>query len=276
MDTQTALYVTLNWIAVFFYIVATVANVGGIIFDRANLEKASYWPVAIALVVHGAAIALWWKVVGHGPYMAPSEVLSSDAWVTMAAFIIFKRIYPKIRQASIVVFPATFLLLALATMYNPGIRSLPTTFGSVWLIFHIAIYKISFATLVIALAFSIFVLMKSRENPAEWMVRLPDTSVVDVYAYRFAGFGFIFWVIGMLAGSIWAYRSWGRYWGWDPVETWALVTWLLLGVYLHLRRFFRWAGRRAAWLYIFCFVISLISLFVTSHLGSSIHAEYFK
>jgi ABC-type transport system involved in cytochrome c biogenesis permease subunit len=276
MDNQTAFYVTLNWIAVFLYVVATIANVAGIIFGKDKLEQRSYWPAAVALAVHAAAIGHWWKIVGHGPYMAPSEVLSSDAWVTMAAFMFFIRIYPRIRTASVLVFPATFLMLALANMYNPGIRSLPTTFGSVWLIFHIAFYKISLATLVIALAFSVFVILKLQKQPVQWVGKLPDTKTVDIYAYRFAGFGFIFWAIAMLAGSIWAYRSWGRYWGWDPVETWSLMTWILFGVYLHLRHFFRWDGRRAAWLYIVCFVVSLISIFVTSHMGSSIHAEYFK
>ncbi|GAM07818.1 cytochrome c biogenesis protein CcsA [Geobacter sp. OR-1] len=244
MDKQTALYVTLNWIAVFFYVLATIANVWGIVFDRKKPESRSYWLAAAALVVHAAAIGHWWKIVGHGPYMAPSEVLSSDAWVTMAAFIVFIRKFPRIRPASILVFPATFLMLALANMYNPGIRSLPTTFGSVWLIFHISFYKISLATLVIACAFSVFVLLKARSHPPQWLNKLPDANSVDLYAYRFAGFGFIFWAIAMLAGSIWAYRSWGRYWGWDPVETWSLMTWLMFGVYLHLRHFFRWGGKR--------------------------------
>jgi ABC-type transport system involved in cytochrome c biogenesis permease subunit len=80
----------------------------------------------------------------------------------------------------------------------------------------------------------------------------------------------------MLAGSIWAYQSWGRFWGWDPVETWSLITCLLFGVYLHLRRFFQFQGTRAAWFFIFCFMVSLLAIFVMSHLGTSIHSQYFK
>lgn len=276
MDKTVAAYVVLNWVAVFFYVVATVANVYGVLFKNEKTERGSYWPAGVGLLVHSAAILFWWRVVGHGPYMAPSEVLSSDAWITIVIFFLFLRIYPRIKPSSIIAFPATFLMLALANMYNPGIRSLPPTFGSVWLVFHIAFYKISLATLIIALAFSIFYLRKSRPKPAPWLLRLPDLEVIDIYAYRFAGFGFIFWGIAMLAGSIWAYKSWGRYWGWDPVETWALITWLIFGVYLHLRRFFRWSGTKAAWLFVFCFVVSLVSVFLTSHMGSSIHAEYFK
>lgn len=276
MDNQTATCVVLNWVAVFCYVVATISNVAGILFKKERLETISYWPAFGGLAVHTLAIAFWWQVVGHGPYMAPSEVLSSDAWVAMVMFLVFLRMYPKIKPASVVVFPAVFLMIALATMYNPGIRSLPPTFSGIWLIFHIAFYKIALGTLIIALAFSLFFIRKNRSNPATWLTRLPAQETIDIYAYRFAGFGFIFWAIGMLAGSIWAYKSWGRYWGWDPVETWALITWLLLGIYLHLRRFFNWKGNRAAWLLVICFILALVSLFVTSHMGSSIHADYFK
>ena len=275
MDKTAEVVVVLNWIAVFCYVSATVANVYGVLFKKEVLERRSYWAAVSGMVVQGAAILYWWRIVGHGPYMAPSEVLSSDAWITIFVYFIFSRIYPRIRPTSVIVFPATFLMLALANFYNPGIRSLPPTFGSVWLIFHIAFYKIALGTLVIALAFSIFFLLKGRSQ-APWLMRLPEPASIDLYAYRFAGFGFIFWAIAMLAGSIWAYKSWGRFWGWDPVETWSLITWLLFGIYLHLRRFFRWQGDRAAWFFVFCFVMSLVSLFVTSHMGSSIHAEYFK
>ena len=150
-----------------------------------------------------------------------------------------------------------------------------STFRSIWLVIHIGLYKISLATLIIALAFSLFYLMKRRSN-APWLLRLPDLPMIDVYAYRFAGFGFIFWTIGMLAGSIWAYQSWGRFWGWDPVETWSLITWIVFGIYLHLRRFFGWQGERAAWFYLGCLVLSLLALFYTSHLNTSIHMEYFR
>lgn len=276
MDKTVALHVTLNWVAVFLYVFGTLANVYGVLFKNGKAEGISYWPMVAGMAIHSASILVWWRVVGHGPYMAPSEVLSSDAWIALFIFLVFLRIYPKIKPASVVVFPSAFLMLALANFYDPGIRSLPPTFGSIWLVFHIGFYKISLGTLIIALAFSIFYLLKERPAPAPWLQRLPGTESIDLFAYRFAGFGFVFWGIAMLAGSIWAYKSWGRYWGWDPVETWSLITWLLFGGYLHLRRFFRWNGTRAAWLFIFCFAMSLVSLFLTSHMGSSIHAEYFK
>ncbi len=273
--TPAALYIGLSWGAVLFYVVATVANAWGIMFDRERPQRIAYLLVLAGLVIHSVAIGYWWRLVGHGPYMAQSEVLASDAWIVLVLYLAFSRIYPRIRPVSIVAFPAAFLLQALGLFYNPGIRTLPPTFRSIWLVIHIGLYKVSLATLLIACAFSIFYLMKERRR-TPWLERLPELTVIDAYAYRFAGFGMIFWTIGMLAGSIWAHQSWGRFWGWDPVETWSFLTWLIFGVYLHLRRFFAWNGRRAAWFFIGCFVVSLVSLFVTSHMSTSIHAEYFR
>lgn len=268
-------YVTSIWAVVIIYVLTTIANVAGVMFEKKRLERLSYAGAWTGLALHSVIIAIWWKQVGHGPYMAPSEVLSSDSWMVMFCYLLFLRIYPRIRETSLVAFPASFLMLALSLFYNPGIRTLPTTFRSIWLVIHIGLYKVSLATLVIGVAFSVFYLRKSRKS-SPWLERLPDCATLDTYAYRFAAFGFIFWTIGMMAGSIWAYQSWGRFWAWDPVETWSLITCLLFGLYLHLRRFFRLQGGRAAWFYICCFAVSLLAVFVMSHLSTSIHSQYFK
>jgi cytochrome c-type biogenesis protein CcsB len=265
-----------NWGVVIVYVLATIANTSGVLFKKDLPERIGYWLAAAGLALHTIVIAVWWREVGHGPYMAPSEVLSSDAWMVIACYFIFLKAYPRIRTTSLLAFPAAFLLLALSMFYNPGIRTLPATFRSVWLIIHIGLYKIALATLVIACAFAIFYLLKKKRGESGWLRQLPPLETLDIYSYRFAGFGFIFWTIGMLAGSIWAYQAWGRFWGWDPTETWALITCLMFGAYLHLRRFFQWQGTRAAWFLIACFILSLVSLFGMATLSSSIHSDYFK
>jgi cytochrome c-type biogenesis protein CcsB len=207
--------------------------------------------------------------------MVRFEVLSSNAWIAMLLFLVFARLYPRIRAAAILVFPATFLTIALAMFLNPEIRKLPPSLRSIWLVLHVTFYKISTATLLIALALSILLVARKR-SAAAWLSRLPAMDVLDAHAHRFAGFGFVFWAIGMLAGSIWAHESWGRFWGWDPIETWSLVTFALFGIYLHLRRFFGWKGERAAWAFAACFAIALVTVFFVPVLGASVHAEYFR
>jgi ABC-type transport system involved in cytochrome c biogenesis permease subunit len=275
MKLSFAQFVAGNWAVVLTYVLASVALTAGVLFDKVRFERAGYRIAGAGFLAHSLLIAVRWQEVGHGPYLAPSEVLSSDAWMIMACLFVFLRLYPRLRPASILALPCAFLLLALSLFYDPGIRTLPTTFRSIWLVVHIALYKIALATLVVGCALAIFYLLKKR-SAAGWRQRLPALEVLDIYSYRFAGFGFIFWTIGMLAGSIWAYQSWGRFWGWDPTETWSLITCLMLAGFLHLRRFFRLKGTPAAWCFIGCFGVSILTLFFMATLSGSIHSQYFK
>lgn len=275
MDNSFLITTVALWVAVVVYAAATVTNTYGLIFDKHKPERAGYRIALSGLFIHGSALIYWWVAVGHGPYMSRFEVLSSNGWMMMAIFLLFVRFFPQIRTASLVAFPASFLLIALGLFSNPGIKRLPPSLRSFWLVMHVCFYKISLATLLIAFAFSIFYILKQRRS-FTWLGRLPDTQIMDLYSYRFAGFGFTFWAIGMLAGSIWAYQSWGRFWGWDPVETWSLITWIYLAIYLHLRRFFGWNGERAAYFFIVGFLISLVAVFFVPLIDVSIHAEYFK
>lgn len=276
MKSPLEWYIALNWVVVILYVLATIAAAAGEIFGKARLERGGFRIAGVGLLVHSGVTVYWWGHVGHGPYMAPNEVLSSHAWAVMAGYFVFLRLYPRLRPASIVAFPSAFLLLALSMFYNPGVRTLPTTFRSVWLVVHVVIYKISLITLIIGFALAVFYLLKKKNASRAWLQRLPPLEILDSYSYRFAGFGFIFWTIGMLAGSIWAYQSWGRFWGWDLTETWSLITCLMFGTYLHLRRFFQWSGAPAAWLFIVCFTISLLTMFGIATLSSSIHSAYFR
>lgn len=275
MNNPLIIDISLHWIAVIVYAVATIVNTYGLIFKKERAERVSYFIVIGGLLVHGIALIYRWTVAGHGPYIVRYEVLSSNAWIALFLFLIFSRVFPKIRPASIIVFPSVFLLIAIGLFFNPEVRKLPPSLKSIWLVLHVIFYKTALGTILIALTFSIFYILK-KGTGFKWLERLPEIEVIDIYAYRFTGFGFTFWAIGMLTGSIWAYQSWGRFWGWDPVETWSLITWVFFGIYLHLRRFFGWKGERASYLFILCFILSLISIFFTPLVESSIHSEYFR
>lgn len=267
--------VSVHWIAVVVYVLATISNVWGVVFTKKKAVQWSYLLACLGLAIHGLVLLYRWVITGHGPYMARYEILSSNAWVLLVLFFVFAKVYPKIKPASIVVFPATFLLIALGLFFNPEMTRMPPSMRSIWLVLHVLFYKISVATILVALAFSLILILKTRTSH-KWLERLPSLDVVDIYAYRFAGFSFVFWAIAMLAGSIWAYQLWGRFWGWDPVETWSLITWGAFGMYLHLRRFFGWKGERAAYFYLLCTFVSIVALYFTPLLETSIHSEYFR
>jgi ABC-type transport system involved in cytochrome c biogenesis permease subunit len=275
MIRSFAVVTGLHWAAVLCYVAATVLAVYGSFFDRPRAVGRAVGVALPGILLHAAGLALWWRIVGHGPYVGRFEVLSAYAWVLVVGFVAFARLYPRIQVVSLFVYPATFVMVALGLFLQPEIKQLPPTFRGIWLVLHITFYKIAFSAILIALAFSIFFLLKSRGRLKRFS-SLPEPATLDLYAYRFTGFGFLFWAIGMLAGSIWAYQSWNIFWNWDPVQVWSLIAWSLFGVYLHLRRFFGWRGARAAWLLTACFLVVVVSLFFTPIIESSIHAGYFK
>lgn len=264
-----------HWIAVILYILSTVFFAYAVFFQK---EEKLDWGVRLAifgLVPHSVALGLRWYVSGHGPYLLQHEGFSSIVWVVVVMFLIFSYKVPKLKGLGIIMMPTSLLMMASGILQTPGIERLPATFHSIWLWIHIGFTKLALGAMLIALGSAIFYLIKERKGEAGFYQKLPVLGVLDTCSFQFAGFGFVFWTITVVAGALWANEAWGRYWGWDPIETWSLITWLLFGINLHLRRFFGWHGKRAAWLMIVCFIFSIITLFVIPFVVDTIHTEIF-
>ena len=136
------------------------------------------------------------------------------------------------------------------TVFYVAVAPLVPALHSVWFIIHIVAAAISGAAFNIGGVLSMLYLVKqrvqSRGGTGGYLQRLPDLRRLDLLAYRFLAFAFPLWTFTVAAGAIWAEYAWGRYWGWDPKETWALVTWVVYACYLHARATAGWKGRRAA------------------------------
>ncbi|AZZ38752.1 c-type cytochrome biogenesis protein CcsB [Acidipropionibacterium jensenii] len=152
------------------------------------------------------------------------------------------------------------LLLAIgnglaATVLYVGIAPLVPALHSVWFVVHIVAACLAAAALNVGAIASVLFLVKQRaERRAArtgtplrgFLARVPDSRSIDNLAYRAHAFGFPIWTFTIAAGSIWAEYAWGRFWGWDPKETWSLVTWVVYAGYLHARATAGWRGTRAA------------------------------
>lgn len=266
----------LHWTAVAFYILAAWFFAVEFCFGGENGSRRGERAAAAGLAVHSAAIALRWWSVGHGPYMTRYEVLSSDAWMAVAVYLMVSRLRGGLKHTGLVVLPLSFLLMAAGLLTDSSVSYLPPSLRGVWLVFHILFAKIAAGSLCIAFGAAALYLVKESRPGWGLSARLPSLEIMDENAHRFTSFGFIFWSIMIAAGAIWADQSWGRYWAWDPVETWSLITWLLFGVSLHARRFHGLRGRGAAWLTSACFAVSLFTLFAVPFVTGSLHTEYFK
>jgi cytochrome c-type biogenesis protein CcsB len=104
------------------------------------------------------------------------------------------------------------------------------------------------------------------------LARLPSTATLDRIAYRTAIVAFPVYTFAVIAGAMWAEVAWGRYWGWDPKETCAFITWVIYAAYLHARSTAGWRGSRAAWISVVGFVSILFNLFVVNMVVSGLHS----
>jgi cytochrome c-type biogenesis protein CcsB len=136
------------------------------------------------------------------------------------------------------------------TVFYVAVAPLVPALHSVWFLIHIVAAAISGAAFTVGGVMSILYLIKKRAEERGtvrgYLGRLPDSRRIDVIAYRFLAFAFPLWTFTVVAGAIWAQYAWGRYWGWDPKETWALVTWVIYACYLHARSTAGWRGTKAA------------------------------
>jgi ABC-type transport system involved in cytochrome c biogenesis permease subunit len=219
------------------YIAGTVGFAYAFLFDHPEKVRTARWITAAGLLPHSAGLVLRYFHVGHGPSMLKYEVLSSNAWVAILMLLLFVWRKPNWAALALVALPASILMMGFGLFTNPEARNLPPTLRSMWLVFHVLFNKLAVGAFILSAASGIVLLRKLRGASSKFLDRLPATEVLEAHTIRFAGFGFIFWTTTIGAGAIWANQSWGRYWGWDPIESWSLVTWLAYAVLLHARIF---------------------------------------
>lgn len=254
------LEILLHWVTVVLYAVSGVMFAAGLIFRKDWALKLGFGLAVAGFAFHTAALGLRWAAAGRAPFMRRYEVFSSNVWMGMAFYIAGAWRKPSIRTAGVFVMPIAFLLIGMAVMASPEIRQLPATFRNPWLPVHIAFAKLAFAGCLLGSGLAVLYLLRVK-RPEAWAARLPELAVLDELSYQFIAFGFVSLGIMIISGAIWAESAWGRYWAWDPVETWSLISWAVYGIYLHLRRMHGWRGERAAWFSLFGLVTLMFVLF---------------
>ncbi len=243
--------------------------------ERINLAVST---ALIGLLFHSVSIALRWIETGHGPYISMYEVLSKYAWFSVVIFLLVQQKYEKIKIAGFIVLPASFLMMAIGSTYSRDIQMIPSSLRSYWLVAHVGFASLGFGSVMVAAAIAVLYILKERQLNTgvqdSFYDRLPDLRTMDDLMYRFVASGFFALTIMIAAGAIWANQTWGRYWGWDPIETWSLISWFTYGICLHLRMNAGWTGKRIAWLIIFSIFVLAFSAFGVGYVYSGRHTDY--
>ena len=189
----------------------------------------------------------------------------------------------------ILFFLSGFSSLTLPTEMQKALPLVPSL-QSNWLMMHVTMMMISYATLILGSLLSLLYLMflffnskiktEVTTNKVQNEITFSQTNLsklsllqtVDIWSYRIIGFGFPFLTIGIISGAVWANEAWGAYWSWDPKETWALITWLVFAIYLHSRLLKGWQGEKAAILGSCGFFVIWICYLGVNFLGKGLHS----
>jgi cytochrome c-type biogenesis protein CcsB len=208
-------------------------------------------------------------VILQAPLSNFYESLVFFAWTLPALGLFAFRRYFKGYLGAVIATIAC-LLLAYASFggVDSRIKPLMPALKSNWLLIHVVTAFLGYAAFALAFGTAILYLVQERRPRAA----VPSQAQLDRLLYRATVLGFLLLTLGILTGAVWAESAWGRYWGWDPKETWSLITWLVYATLLHARLLKGWQGRRIAWLAVVGFMAVLFTYFGVSFLLTGLHS----
>ncbi|MDR1894353.1 MAG: cytochrome c biogenesis protein CcsA [Spirochaetales bacterium] len=182
---------------------------------------------------------------------------------------VFYRLQKKIPYHKTVGFIAVFvavvfLAIASSPLTNKEALAPVPALRSSWLLLHVSFSFIGEAFFVVSFASALLSLFSRREDRRLEYERITYTAIIAGYPIFTAG--------ALVFGAIWAQKAWGRWWGWDPKETWALITWLVYTAYLHLRLFAKKSGRMGALLAVIGFLCTVFTFFGVNYLLPGLHS----
>jgi len=245
------------------------------IFKKNTALKVAVVSTVIGVAANVAGIILRWVEsyrlgFGHAPLANLYESLIFFALVISVIYLVIERKY-KNSAVGAWAMTTAFLVMAYASLspdINDRIQPLIPALKSNWLIAHVVTCFIGYASFAIAFGTSLMYLLnhKKTRSKSSFADRFFDHGSLDNLNYRLIIFGFMFLTIGIITGAVWANSAWGRYWGWDPKETWSLITWFIYATLLHAKMMRGWAGKRVALLSIIGFAAVLFTYFGVNYL----------
>jgi cytochrome c-type biogenesis protein CcsB len=254
----------------FIYGLAGFVYIFAWVFRKASFGRLATWVAIAGWVANTAGMGFRWVEsyqmgFGHAPLSNLYESLIFFAWTIIAIYLYVEWRYGN-RVIGAFSAPLAFLAIAYASLspnISDRIQPLIPALKSNWLIAHVITCFIGYGAFAVACGVSFMYLLKSGRGEEEGGLagRFPPASVLDELTHQLVMFGFLFLSAGIITGAVWANSAWGRYWGWDPKETWSLITWFVYAAMLHARMMRGWRGRRIAYLTLIGFAAVLFTYF---------------
>ena len=237
---------------------------------------------SVGVVAHTVAVITRGLAVHRAPWGNMYEFVTALTCVA-AIFFLFVMIRYRAWSLGVFVMGAVVVALGLAeTLIYTAAGQLVPALQSYWLDIHVTAMTVATGIFFVSAVLGCVYLAVDRYDgrvaagkaaPGNGIVRrLPSIEQLDRLTYRTVVFGFPVWTFGVIAGAIWADQAWGRYWGWDPVETWAFITWVLYAAFLHARATAGWRGRRAQYIQLLGLASLMFNILVVQVFIAGLHS----
>jgi cytochrome c-type biogenesis protein CcsB len=255
---------------------------------RTASDRIGRWSVVISVLgalVHTASIAVRAIAVDAVPWSNMYEFASVAGLVGIVAFLAVLWKLPSLRYlGGFVLLPVILMMFLAGTVLYSRAQPLVPALQSYWLAIHVTLVSIAEGALMTSAVLTVLYLVKSRYDRrsvqpgykpggfATLAEKLPAAASLDKAAYRVVAFSFPLYTVAIICGAIWAEAAWGRYWGWDPKETWAFIVWVIYACYLHARATAGWKGRAAAWVNLAGFGAITFNFLIVNIVVSGLHS----
>ncbi|SDL02462.1 cytochrome c-type biogenesis protein CcsB [Salinimicrobium catena] len=225
-----------------------------------SLIKVSKIAIIVLFLLHTAGLIARWYISGHAPWSDAYESMIYVAWATMLFGIFFGR-KSDLTLASTAFVTSMILMISHWNWMDPSIANLQPVLDSYWLMIHVSIIVGSYGPFTLGMILGavalILMILTTKKNKKKMDLTIKEITIITEMALTV---GLVMLTIGNFLGGQWANESWGRYWGWDPKETWALVSIMVYAFVIHMRLV---PGLRSRWLFNFMAVVSFASIMMT-------------
>jgi len=210
------------------------------------------------------------------------EFATAVVLVAVVAYTVLAVRAPVLRHIGVFVLaPVVVSMVLIGLFLYTKAGPLVAALRSSWLAVHVTTATLGFGIFFVSGIASVLYLVRGRRDARvaaggtvapSLLDRLPSAAALDRTAHRTAVFGFPIWTFAVIAGAIWAESAWGRFWGWDPKETWAFIAWVVYAAYLHARTTSGWRGRPAAWVNVVGLVVMVFNLLYVNLVSTGLHS----
>ncbi|WP_190808521.1 cytochrome c biogenesis protein CcsA [Flagellimonas sp. S3867] len=251
------MYYALVGVVLFFILILQIFKKRKVLDAAVYLLKGT---IVLFFIWHTAGLVMRWYISGHAPWSDAYESILYVAWATVGISLAF------VKKSEFAVACGAFgasLLLAVAhqSWVDPAIANLVPVLDSYWLMIHVAVIVGSYGPLTVGMILGVvsllLIILTTKKNKARMELNLRELTIINELALTA---GLVMLTIGNFLGGQWANESWGRYWGWDPKETWALISIMVYAFVLHMRLV---PGLRSKWTFSFASIIAFGSIMMT-------------